>query len=268
MLLLRNLAYNAASDIQARAVHAAAAAAGAAYVPGSHSSARNAPLGARAPAPAGGALLVLQRPAGGRARRAAALAAAGHGAPGCRAGRGARAGWASRRARPRPGQGRRRPQLSHTSLPLLQLKQHAMYVVVNMASSTAAHKQAVMESGWPALLVQQLGCAAPQGGRAGLGAARWLGKLAALVAVRAAREGSCAALRRIPACLAAMLTCYAPVPPCVPSVQRRGRAGARGGGVGHHQPHLEVGGGWEGGWVCERRKLCCAVSLQRCSGWL
>jgi len=37
-----------------------------------------------------------------------------------------------------------------------QLKQHAMYVVVNMASSTNAHKQAVMQSGWPALLVAQL----------------------------------------------------------------------------------------------------------------
>ncbi|EFN59484.1 hypothetical protein CHLNCDRAFT_138098 [Chlorella variabilis] len=36
------------------------------------------------------------------------------------------------------------------------LKQHAMYVVVNMASSTAAHKAAVMQSGWPALLVEQL----------------------------------------------------------------------------------------------------------------
>lgn len=36
------------------------------------------------------------------------------------------------------------------------LKQHAMFVVVNMASSTAAHKQAIMASGWPALLVAQL----------------------------------------------------------------------------------------------------------------
>ncbi|KAI7844558.1 hypothetical protein COHA_001916 [Chlorella ohadii] len=36
------------------------------------------------------------------------------------------------------------------------LKQHAMYVVVHMASSTSAHKAAVMASGWPALLVQLL----------------------------------------------------------------------------------------------------------------
>ncbi|PSC76204.1 armadillo repeat-containing 8-like isoform B [Micractinium conductrix] len=36
------------------------------------------------------------------------------------------------------------------------LKQHAMYVIVNMASSTAAHKTSVMDSGWPALLVEQL----------------------------------------------------------------------------------------------------------------
>lgn len=36
------------------------------------------------------------------------------------------------------------------------LKMHAMYVVVNMASSTAAHKQAVMSTGWPALLLAQL----------------------------------------------------------------------------------------------------------------
>ncbi|KAI3433416.1 hypothetical protein D9Q98_003231 [Chlorella vulgaris] len=37
-----------------------------------------------------------------------------------------------------------------------ELKHHALYVVVNMASSTAAHKEAVMQSGWPPLLVQQL----------------------------------------------------------------------------------------------------------------
>lgn len=41
----------------------------------------------------------------------------------------------------------------------LQLKQHAMYVVVHMASSTSAHKEAVMASGWPAQLVQLLRCA-------------------------------------------------------------------------------------------------------------
>lgn len=42
-------------------------------------------------------------------------------------------------------------------LPPMQLKQHAMYVVVNMASSTSGHKAAVMASGWPQLLVDQLG---------------------------------------------------------------------------------------------------------------
>lgn len=47
-----------------------------------------------------------------------------------------------------------------SALARLQLKQHAMYVVVNMASSTSAHKGAVMASGWPALLVQQLRCVA------------------------------------------------------------------------------------------------------------
>jgi hypothetical protein len=42
-----------------------------------------------------------------------------------------------------------------------------MYVVVNMASSTAAHKAAVMQSGWPQLLVEQLRWAGP-GLRGGL----------------------------------------------------------------------------------------------------
>jgi hypothetical protein len=42
------------------------------------------------------------------------------------------------------------------ALALQELKHHALYVVVNMASSTAAHKEAVMQSGWPPLLVQQL----------------------------------------------------------------------------------------------------------------
>ena len=52
-----------------------------------------------------------------------------------------------------------------------------MYVIVNMASSTAAHKTSVMDSGWPALLVEQLRCAR---------CAAWAGAAARCIGARAA----------------------------------------------------------------------------------
>lgn len=45
---------------------------------------------------------------------------------------------------------------------MLQLKEHALYVVVNMASGSEAQKAAVMAGGWPQQLLAHMGDAEPR----------------------------------------------------------------------------------------------------------